>query len=86
MIAPNMPTPTAKDAAAAALKVRSRNSETGTIGLSARRSCQASRASTARPTANSAITSPVPPGACSPARTVPSSTHETPAASSPAPV
>ena len=86
MIAPNIPKPTANDAAAAALKVRSRNSDTGTIGLSARRSWKASSARTAKPTANRAIISPEPPADWSPARTVPSSTHETPAASRPAPV
>ena len=49
MIAPNIATPTVKEVAAAALKVRRRKSDSGTIGFGVRRSCQPSTASRAEP-------------------------------------
>ena len=46
MIAPNMPTPTAKPARLAAVNTRALNSSIGTIGWSTRRSHQTKMAST----------------------------------------
>ena len=46
MIAPNIPTPTAKPARLEAVKTRALNSSTGTIGCSTRRSHQTKTAST----------------------------------------
>ena len=51
MIAPNMAAPTENAAAFASEKVRRRNSRTGTIGVSARRSCHANAPSRTAPAA-----------------------------------